>query len=772
MKLRQLAGLVVPGLDDHEERTLSWYRVYGDMFALLCDDSAILNFGWGDPAGEVDLLEAQKEMVRQVTAGLEGDEWLDVGCGLGGPAMLLAAERDKQLTAVNINPEQIEACRERATRDGSPVHFILGDAQELPFAPETFDGLYTIESPLHYPDKQAFLDSAFKVLKPGASFALCDIVRAPKGTGLADSVGMEVWRWLYACPPLWSASDWAQGLQRAGFYDIDVRDVTQETLGLIPHWLEKMDAVGPQVRRRYPPGVFRGARRLLSELGERLDRLPIGYSLITARVPGAVVLQGEPFRPHAGDVSDVVGLLSKRPGFEDLGAAELETEVRGMLGLGYERRIYESGEELFKRKGASDDVYLVLTGSVDEWGSWQRLAVRHPGQLIGELAVLAPGARHRTTGLARERTEVLRMPADAFRQLVRGHARIGQLLLQELASHANDYAEGAIDLARAQERQWFPGHRAFVVPGPYTGEVEMVQVFCRLPEDGFERLLPPGVRLNPAAPWCLVTLAHYPWFHSTNVAEKIRMTYAETAVQVPVLVGVKPCLLQAYLFTDQAMALFAGREVYGFPKMEATTTLDRDIGRALLRGAGRNLLEVRFDARRWDELEPDLRSELLDLLLPEELVGAVLGEVLQLADEAEIIRWFAKLPEPLRTIPGAAWKRVFSPATELTGPGPFEWTRETFQVDGVAGFDFVIEDIEDIGVVELREGVEGFRLDEQFIDHGLEPLTRLALHTRMRMRLDPGSVLSDYVAKPPRKKADKAKLAWGPAAWDPREEEG
>ena len=763
MRLRQLAGLLVPGVDDHEERTLSWYRVYGDLFALLCDDSAILNFGWGDPDGPVDLLEAQKEMVRQVTALLEGETWLDVGCGLGGPAMLLAREQGRRLTGININPEQVEACRQRAREDGVEVDFVLGDAQRLPFSEEAFDGVYTIESPLHYPDKQAFLDSAFRVLRPGGGFALCDIVRAPKGTGLADSVGMEVWRWLYACPPLWSASDWAQGLRRAGFMDVDVRDVTRETLGLIPHWLERMDRIGPEVRRRYPPGVFRGARRLLAELGERLERVPIGYALLTARKPGAIELRGEPFQVHVGDLRDALELLSERPGLAEL--EDLETEVRGMLGLGYRRRVLEAGEVLFERRAPTDAVYLVMEGSLDEWGPWQRLAVRRPGQLVGELAVLAEDSRHTTQGLARERSEVLELPAGAFRQLACGPSGLGRALLQELAIHGNRYADTTIDQDRLSESQWFPGHRAFVVPGPYSGKAELLQVFCHLPADGFERLLPPGVRLNPAAPWCLLTMSRYPWFHATHAAEDVRMRYSETAVQVPVLVGLKPCLMQAYLYTDQAMALFAGREIYGFPKMEATTTIDHDIGRGLLRAAGQDLMTLRFEARRWDELEPDVRGELLDLFLPEELLGSLVGELLQLADEAELARWLKKLPEPMRTVPATAWKRVFSPATRLEGPGPFPWTRDTFQVDGMAGFDFVIEDVEDLELVELLEGAEGFRLSEHFIQHELKPLTRLALRSTLRLRLEPGEVLSDYVAKPPRKKADLAKLAWGPRAW-------
>ena len=282
--MKELLGLVVPGLANQTERTLAWYRVYGELFTTMCDDSAILNWGWSeDPSGPVDLVEAQRDMVRNVTRDLPDGDWLDCGCGLGGAAMLASREREVAVTGLNLHPDQVRAAKEEAIRQGSTARFVEGNAQDMPFPDDSFDAIYCIESALHYPDKMAFLREARRVLRPGGRVAVCDIVRGTKATGLREAFGMEYGRWLYACPPLWSAPDWAQGMTDAGLSDATIRDVSREVLGVLPHWAEKFRTIGGRLSSKTPPGVYFGARVILDRLAADPLDLPIRYALITAQ---------------------------------------------------------------------------------------------------------------------------------------------------------------------------------------------------------------------------------------------------------------------------------------------------------------------------------------------------------------------------------------------------------------------------------------------------------------------------------------------------------
>ncbi len=274
--------LVTPGRDPMA-RTLAWYALCSSLFEDLCGGSGLLNFGLADPDGDVDLAEAQRALVRRVVSPLpHRGRWLDSGCGVGGPATLAAAENPVDVVGLNLSQPQLSAC---AARAHDRLRFEHGDAQEMPFEADSFDGVYAIESAIYYPDRARFVSEVARVLRPGGVFSLGDIVRRPGTGGLRLTLGYETARWLYAWPDPWSAADWQVALERNGFQDVAVEDLTARTLGLAPRWAERLAQIRPQVERRYPPGTWRAASLLVDQLGRRLDELPLGFVHLTAVRP-------------------------------------------------------------------------------------------------------------------------------------------------------------------------------------------------------------------------------------------------------------------------------------------------------------------------------------------------------------------------------------------------------------------------------------------------------------------------------------------------------
>ena len=96
-----------------------------------------------------------------------GDLVLDVATGAGHVALALAPHV-RRVYGLDLTREMLEQARRLSTERAVPnVSWVLGDAAHLPFAEETFD-LYTVRAaPHHFPDVDAFLHEAHRVLRPG-----------------------------------------------------------------------------------------------------------------------------------------------------------------------------------------------------------------------------------------------------------------------------------------------------------------------------------------------------------------------------------------------------------------------------------------------------------------------------------------------------------------------------------------------------------------------------------------------------------------------------
>lgn len=101
---------------------------------------------------------------------------LDVAGGTGDIAFRIveASRRNTHATVLDINASMLEVGRDRAVRRGLDANcdFVEANAEDLPFADETFDA-YTIAFGIrNVPNINRALEEAFRVLKPGGRF-LC-----------------------------------------------------------------------------------------------------------------------------------------------------------------------------------------------------------------------------------------------------------------------------------------------------------------------------------------------------------------------------------------------------------------------------------------------------------------------------------------------------------------------------------------------------------------------------------------------------------------------
>ena len=105
-----------------------------------------------------------------------GDRLVDIGCGVGGPARYMAHRFGAHVDGIDITPAFVDAANKLTGMTGlaDRVTATLGDGQNLPWPDESFDGGYSQHVTMNVPDRDRFFAEAFRVLRPGAFFALTE----------------------------------------------------------------------------------------------------------------------------------------------------------------------------------------------------------------------------------------------------------------------------------------------------------------------------------------------------------------------------------------------------------------------------------------------------------------------------------------------------------------------------------------------------------------------------------------------------------------------
>jgi tocopherol O-methyltransferase len=126
--------------------------------------------------------EATRALVDAVVAKAQLEpemEVLDVGCGYGHTARIIARENNVKVTGLTVSPAQLRHA-EQSTVPGDQVNFLLEDWQYNQRPSASFDALIAIESTEHMSDKARVFSEAARVLKPGGRMIVCAWLAAEK----------------------------------------------------------------------------------------------------------------------------------------------------------------------------------------------------------------------------------------------------------------------------------------------------------------------------------------------------------------------------------------------------------------------------------------------------------------------------------------------------------------------------------------------------------------------------------------------------------------
>jgi len=166
------------GSKTDESSILDYYRVISHLCALGPVEKMYIPPVLDLPRGVV----GNQNLFEEKFAGLLGvgpnHTVLDVGCGTGRIAHHVSTLTGAKVVGLNIDEKQVQSAREYAQETGllgDRLDFVVGSYNDpLPFADESFDGLYNVQAWTYAIDLKSFFAELSRVLKPGAVVSTLD----------------------------------------------------------------------------------------------------------------------------------------------------------------------------------------------------------------------------------------------------------------------------------------------------------------------------------------------------------------------------------------------------------------------------------------------------------------------------------------------------------------------------------------------------------------------------------------------------------------------
>lgn len=191
--------------------------------------------------GEEAMLEAGKVL----KAG-KGKKLMDLGSGFGGPARFMALTFECEVVGLELQKELVAGCTELSQRMEAQLQgratFRQGcatDAASFAGLEGQVDGIYSMLTILHIPDRHLVWPLAFKALKPDGRMYHEDFFMKKPFTAeeehlLADVVGTSL--------PLAAEAEYVKQLETAGFTDIEFSDMSEEWADFVAERHRKYEA--------------------------------------------------------------------------------------------------------------------------------------------------------------------------------------------------------------------------------------------------------------------------------------------------------------------------------------------------------------------------------------------------------------------------------------------------------------------------------------------------------------------------------------------------
>lgn len=238
---------------------------------------------WENDADDSSIEEATHRLTDLMISGLaaQSDERvLDIGCGIGNPALRLISACDVNVVGISVSHDQVAQATKRAAAAGlaDRATFQFADAMDMPFPDGSFDAAWALESMWHMPDRSHVLAETARVLRPGGRLAIADVIQrgpvSPEGRVVLDHICEN-----YAVHSLGTVDEYRMALAANGFVDVEIRDITDNVIRTLTLMADAFETV----RDKLADLVGEEKSTSLIDFVRRFGAIPeSGYLFLTA----------------------------------------------------------------------------------------------------------------------------------------------------------------------------------------------------------------------------------------------------------------------------------------------------------------------------------------------------------------------------------------------------------------------------------------------------------------------------------------------------------
>lgn len=227
-----------------------------------------------------------RQLAEQALVG-PGSRVLDIACGQGNGARLLADEFGATVTGIDYSDALLQRARQLTSAAGlaQRVDYRAADARRLPCADGEFDVVFCECALCTFVDAPGVLAEMLRVLKPGGRLALSDVVvNAPLPEALLSALARAL-----CITGARSADDYRQLIAAAGFgapRGHDVSAVLLDTVRQIEERLTLAEVIA-ELQQTCLPAELGDPVAALDTAREFIRGGGLGYALFVARAPRA-----------------------------------------------------------------------------------------------------------------------------------------------------------------------------------------------------------------------------------------------------------------------------------------------------------------------------------------------------------------------------------------------------------------------------------------------------------------------------------------------------